>query len=112
MPYTIVKPSPSESNSEMVAAIAAELRGEPTWRDVQQMSFKALVTAPNIIEEQTPRGPIHVTVIWDEWRDLAAEQRGRIILDAYREALGEEKARTISIAMGLTPAEAMRLGIS
>ena len=111
MPYTIVKPSPSESNPEMVAAIAAELRGGPTGRDVQREPISALVSAPVIIEEQTPRGPIHVTVIWDGWRDIAAEQRGRVILDAYRQVQGEETARAISIAMGLTPAEAMRLGI-
>jgi hypothetical protein len=67
---------------------------------------------PRIIEEKV-RGinRIHVTVIWPKWRDIDPADRSSTILDAYEQARGPEGMLSVSVAMGLTPEEADRLGI-
>lgn len=68
--------------------------------------------APVIIEEGVRPGHLlHVTVLWDKWKDLDPEDRGRVIMDAYQEARGEKEALNIVVAMGLTHEEAERLGV-
>jgi hypothetical protein len=52
---------------------------------------------------------IHVVVIWDKWEDLSPVKRSRIIGDAYAKAKRLRDA-TITVAMGLTSEEALRLG--
>jgi hypothetical protein len=64
---------------------------------------------PRIVEEELPQHRFYVTVIWPEWVQVPAEDRGRIILEAYQEA-GVDKTLRISVALGLTPDEAMRIG--
>lgn len=66
-------------------------------------------TGPRIIEEEQFGKRIHVTVIWAAWKDLPPEERGRAIMDAYERARPDDVLR-ITIALGLTPAEADRLG--
>ena len=68
-------------------------------------------TAPYIIEEEQRGNFLHVTVLWDEWVDIGAEERGQIIMDAYKVARPDDVSK-ISIAMGLTYAEAKRLGVA
>ena len=68
-------------------------------------------TGPQIIEEEQFGSRIHVTVIWNAWKDLPPEERGRAIMDAYEHARPADVLR-ITIALGLTPAEATRLGIA
>jgi hypothetical protein len=86
----------------LTQALVAELqRGAPTGPP----------NAPQIVEEENRRHMMHVTVIWDEWRDIAPEQRGKIIMDAYEQAQRDDLLR-ITVAMGLTHEEAERLGVT
>ena len=51
----------------------------------------------------------HVTVIWDRWRDVPEHARARIILDAYL-AYNPQRVPRITLALGVTGEEAIRLG--
>lgn len=66
---------------------------------------------PLIIERkvaQTER--LHVFVIWDRWREVPPADRSGIIFDAYDHAEPSTSER-ISIAMGVTTEEGMRLNL-
>ncbi|MHC5540311.1 hypothetical protein ACYOEI_18985 [Singulisphaera rosea] len=52
-----------------------------------------------------------VTVIWDEWADVALEERSSIILQAYERAEGKEVREKIALASGLTVPEATAAGM-
>lgn len=68
---------------------------------------------PLIIEETRRHGNnLHVTVVWDRWdsvRDKA--ERGAVILDAYSQAGKKDDLGRITLALGLTKAEAETLGL-
>ncbi len=65
-----------------------------------------------IAEPPEGQGPItRLFVIWDEWAPLSQQDRSEIIMDAYTRAKGQPEAVRISVAMGLTAAEAARMGI-
>lgn len=64
-----------------------------------------------IREDRTAYDTLHVVVAWDEWKALTKEERGRVIVDAYEEAFDEEFAHKITVAMGLTKAEAKEIDI-
>jgi hypothetical protein len=67
---------------------------------------------PVIIEEDTGANqPVHVYVIWDEWQQLPQLERSEIIMDAFEEKYGQQQSLNVTVAMGLTPIEADRLGI-
>ncbi len=67
---------------------------------------------PVIIEESEIRQvPSHLYVIWDEWRLLSQYERSKIILNVYEQVRGRNFALNVSVAMGLTPEEAQRMGI-
>lgn len=73
-------------------------------------------TSPTIIEDRSPfTSNVGVTVIWDRWKDVPQNKRGRIIMDAYMNGGRTSPTHTnpvgISLAMGLTSAEAAKLGI-
>jgi hypothetical protein len=68
--------------------------------------------APVIIEEQMRNSDrLQVYVKWEKWAGVREDHRGAAILDAFEKALGQEYARRIIIAMGVTPEEAEDLGI-
>jgi len=95
----IRKPLAPESaqHRKLVAELAAELqRGTPT--------------GPKIVEEEQRGGYLHVTVIWDAWKKVEPEERGRIIMDAYEQQRPADVTH-IAISLGLTPEEADRLCI-
>jgi hypothetical protein len=99
----IKKPQKPESSHyrSLVGKLAKELqRNEPTGP----------ATAPQIIEEEQRGNFLHVTVIWDAWKGVVGEDRGRIIMDAYEQQRPADVTR-ITIALGLTHAEADRLGV-
>lgn len=60
-------------------------------------------------EEQRYGGWLAVTVLWDRWAGVPMEERGPIILDAYRQARGEEEMLKITLPVGLTIEENLRL---
>lgn len=66
---------------------------------------------PDIVEEALPQNRKYVTVIWQEFASVEASKRGKVILDAYNEAQGPEAMLSISAALGVTPEEAIRLGL-
>lgn len=70
-------------------------------------------SGPTIIDEEVPpSNHLHVYVIWKRWEGVKEEERGAIILDAYKKHFGDKTMLRISIAMGLTPAEDETMGIS
>ena len=69
-------------------------------------------TQPIIIEESGGQNqPTHIYVVWDDWASLGSIERSEVIMDAYEEVRGRGGAINVTVAMGLTPAEADRLGI-
>lgn len=59
---------------------------------------------PTIIEDRNRLDQLSVTVIWDGWRGMSGECRGRLILEAYARAVSEETVLSIFLPMGLTRA--------
>ena len=92
-----LKPDPP-AYLALVAKLEDELAGRST-------------TGPKIVEEEQFGNRIHVIVIWDAWRDLSPEERGRAIMDAYEHERQNDVLR-ITLASGLTVTEAKRLGIA
>ena len=69
-------------------------------------------TQPIIVEESAGQSqPTHLYVIWDDWAPLGSIERSEVIMDAYEQVCGRPGAVNVTVAMGLTPAEADRLGI-
>lgn len=68
---------------------------------------------PLIIEEAPRSGelPNHLYVVWSKWGDLTPIERSRLILQAYERYRGRDIATSVTLAMGLTPAEARQMGI-
>lgn len=87
-----------ENYAELSRSLAAEFH-QPSPGYVQPLIS---VTQPG---ERT-----HVLVVWDEWKSLSQQERSGIIMRAYEQQYGSDEAREISVAMGLTSAEAERLG--
>lgn len=67
---------------------------------------------PEIIIDRPSSFTIHLYVIWSKWEGLDQVVRSRAILDVFTEVKGAEDARKVTIAMGLTPEEAKRLGMA
>ncbi len=67
---------------------------------------------PIILEETAGAGqPVHIYVVWDDWAGLGSIDRSEVVMDAYEEVHGKAHSANVTVAMGLTPAEAERLGI-
>ncbi len=102
MPYTRRLPSEAKTYPELVQAIFDEFDRVSSTDP----------GAPRIYEEALSRSDYsHVTVVWERWKDLGPETRSGIILDAYEKKWGREKIMKIASALGLTQAEADRLGL-
>ena len=91
--------NPLFGNQSLVDTLAQEFR-TPSPED-RQPYFQ--------IQQQPSQNRVHITVIWDLWKKLSHQERSEIILDAYESWRGQGSAETISVAMGLTAAEADRL---
>ena len=75
--------------------------------------FKTPKDGQPIIVAEPPTGAItRLFVIWDDWDSLSQQDRSEIVMAAYAEAKGEGDALKISVAMGITAAEAAKMGIS
>jgi hypothetical protein len=87
--------------------------GEETLRDELKSELTAPKASgePEIVIERPNPATTHLFVIWSKWSDLEQMVRSRIILDAYTEARGQDEAIRVTVAMGLTPTEANRLGV-
>jgi hypothetical protein len=103
MPRTKRQAPPPHSHPELVRELVEELKKEGVSSSPQ---------TPTLYEEaQTYGDSLHVTVIWSRWAGVPEEERGAIILDAYRQAGEEDSYRRITMVLGLTPEEAERLNI-
>lgn len=58
-----------------------------------------------------PGEPVHIYVVWDDWAGLGSIERSEVVMDAFEEVHGKAQSANVTVAMGLTPAEADRLGI-
>lgn len=68
--------------------------------------------SPPFINIERPGNRTHLLVVWDDWQNLNQQDRSSLIMRAYEAAEGTEAANEVSVAMGLTEAEAVRLGFA
>ena len=68
--------------------------------------------SPPFINIERPGNRTHLLVVWDDWQNLNQQDRSSLIMRAYEAAEGVEAATDVSVAMGLTEAEAERLGFA
>jgi hypothetical protein len=67
---------------------------------------------PFIVEEQDSRtGTLRLYVFWRAWAGLPQRERSEVIMDAFEQARGPAPEVRVTLAMGLTPDEAERLGM-
>ena len=103
MPYKKISLSRPVVDPLLVKAITQELRLEQA---------EGSPDAPLIIEEDAPYSDrIHVTVIWDRWAQIGPEERSRIIVEAYEQVRGPGTFLTLTSALGVTHADAKKLGV-
>ena len=94
------------------AAERAALREQLTqeWQNRQSD-----LAEPVIIEEraQLYSDLLHLYVVWSRWAGMGQRERSSIIMEAYREAHPQhpDNILAVTVAMGLTPEEAQRMGI-
>lgn len=100
MPVRQITPTRSRDHDALVGELAAEWMtpsGNPE---------------PIILEERgRDRKLVHVYVVWGKWQHLERIERSEIIMDAAEKKLSPDDVLNISIAMGLTPDEAKRMGL-
>lgn len=100
--YTINKMKARESDASLLRELKDELQ-TPSSVDKADL--------PTIIEEINSVHSIHITVIWDKWKDVDQESRGRIIWEAFSSVYEEEKMRDITLCLGFTKEEAIKMRI-
>ncbi len=101
MPRFIVTPrAPSPKHDSFVKKLVREFAA--TSANLQPLILEHHIRAT---------GSRHVRVIWDRWKDIPDEERAAIIFDAYTQAEGPEAAEEITVADGVTPKEALALGL-
>lgn len=67
---------------------------------------------PAFIEEVfDSTGLRNIHVIWDRWVSIPYDERMEVILQAYERHEGAEKTENISVAVGMTGAEALEAGL-
>lgn len=102
MPYKQIQPEPLREYPELVGLLAEELHlKRPDGPE----------NAPYVFEETTRQDFRHVRVLWDRWAGVPGEDRGRVIMDACQQVRGAEAVLRINSALGLTHAEARKLGV-
>lgn len=79
------------------------------WRSPQTSEH----AEPVIIEEQPGNDDRvnHLYVVWSDWGDLTPIERSKLVLQAYARLRGQDLANSVTLAMGLTPDEAEKVGI-
>lgn len=97
----LTRPGPSPAAQALLNRLVDE------WRHPDPNA-----TQPIIVEESGGQAqPTHLYVIWDDWAPLGSIERSEVIMDAYEQVRGRASAVNVTVAMGLTPTEADRLGI-
>ena len=81
-------------------------------RLVKEFTTPAEQGQPLVFEEPPEPAPItRLFVVWDDWSEMSQQDRSAIILGAFERSKGSAAALKIAVAMGLTTAEAERMGI-
>lgn len=97
----LVRPDPSPATEVLRDRLVRE------WRRPDPAAEQ-----PIILEESAGAGqPVHLYVVWDDWSPLGTIERSEVIMDAYEQVHGRARSANVTVAVGLTPAEADRLGI-
>lgn len=91
----------SDEAARLVSRLADELR-QPAPGEAQPLI---------LLEGGDAEHPQHIYVIWDEWRDISGIERSEVIMEAFEHAKGKDRCLDVTLAMGLTSAEAKRLNI-
>src|SRR6266851_10035270 len=101
MPRYVINPvTPPPKSDKLLKKLVLELRTPTTSLQ------------PLILEEHVPvTKSRHVFVIWDRWKAVSDERRSSVIVEAYKQAEGDESASQITIASGVTAEEAVVLGL-
>src|SRR3954468_20090906 len=100
MPVREMKPERTTEHVELVRDLATE------WADAHSTRAE-----PIIFIERSPDGkPLHVQVVWSRWAQLEPVERSEIIMDAAARQLSPDELLNITMAFGMTPDEARRLG--
>ena len=95
-------------NSPIYTALVIKLENELLGKSIN---------GPRVIEKEHFNNCFSTTVIWDDWKDLLPEERSRAIMDAYELArpmmfdFNNKQVEHITCAIGLTLAEATKLGV-
>lgn len=94
-------------------AQAAELREGLVAELRRAEETPAPAGAPVIYMEEsgTPDNYTHWYAVWDRFEGVDNEERSRLLLEAIREVQGATEALRVTIAMGLTRAEAEGFGL-
>ena len=79
------------------------------WRSPQPSEN----SEPVIIEERPGNYDRvnHLYVVWSDWGDLTPIERSKVVMQAYARFRGQDLANSVTLAMGLTPDEAEKIGI-
>lgn len=86
------------------AALQAELEAE--------LTSPKEAGEPVIVIERPHPTTVHLFVIWSKFIGVDQAVRSTIILDSYAAVKGVHEAQKVTVAMGLTPDEAKKMGIS
>jgi hypothetical protein len=101
MPVRRFEPHVSTEHASLVDQLAQE------WG-----ASTSHASEPLILEEFDRSNEIeHVYVVWSRWSGIDRAERSEIIMDAAETHLGPSKARNITVAMGVEPDEARRMGL-
>jgi hypothetical protein len=99
MPIVTIKPQTRAPDEQLMQRLVDEWQGKGTE------------PRPTIVHEEDEQGVVvHVYVVWTEWGDLDQQARSELITAAYWKVF-EEKGLALTVAMGLTPEEAKRMGV-
>lgn len=100
----------SDRYTDLLGKLANELTA-PAKVVAKNQELEKPEASPLVIEDPEPRGErFSVTVLWEDWADIGLQDRSGMILDAYKR-IDEPRMLKISRALGLTSAEAHRLGL-
>ena len=92
--------------------VADEKRDELMRVLVEELKQPKEIGQPVGLEDYTPEtNSRRVHVIWNRWAECDRALRSGIILDAYREAFGEDYRRQITLALGVTVLEAYAIAL-
>lgn len=102
MPVVEITQPKATGHSDLVQSLASE------WKHPNAGASEPIIA----LERGSDGKPLHVYVVWSRWSSVDPTHRSEIIMDAAEKVLPPAEVLGITIAMGVTPAEAPQLGLS